>query len=178
MNALKNTRHRHINHALHAALVGFGLSLAACDTSVFASADKLKVEARQTLEAKNFSNAAKAAQKLIDKAPDDYEGYYLMAQAKAQTGDKNAAIVALEQAIKKGLKDDAQIDKSTNLDPIKPMVAYGDLMKASFPGRSVPVAGVPTSASNSSASVSITESDGKQVLRAGDVVIEVPAGNK
>jgi tetratricopeptide (TPR) repeat protein len=178
MNVIKSTPAQRRAHALRITLINVALTLTACDASVFANADKLKVEARQTLEAKNFSDAGKAAQKLIDKAPDDYEGYYLLAQAKAQTGDKNAAIVALEQAIKKGLKDDAQIDKNSNLDPIKPMVAYGDLMKASFPGRNVPAAEAAVTASNGSASVSITESGSKQVLRAGNVVIEVPSDNK
>lgn len=156
--------------ALTAALVG-------CDSGPLASAEKLKSLAHQTIDAKNFSDATKAAQKYIDKAPEDYEGYYLLAQAKAQTGDKNAALVALEQAIKKGLKDDEQIDKNANLEPIKSMLAYGDLMKKSFPGKTAPVASDPSVSvsGEASESVSITESGGKQVLRAGDIVIEMPA---
>jgi tetratricopeptide (TPR) repeat protein len=152
-------------------------ALAGCDIGPLASAENLKSEARQTLEAKNFSDAADAARKYIDKAPEDYEGYYLLAQAKAQTGDKNAALVALEQAIKKGLKDDEQIEKNSNLDPIKSMVAYADLMKTSFPSRKVPEVGVSgeADADEAAPTVSITESDGKQLLRAGDIVIEMPA---
>lgn len=152
-------------------------TMSGCDSSLLASAEKLKSEARQSLEAKNFSDAAKAAQIYIDKAPDDYEGYFLLAQAKAQMGDKNAALVALEQAIKKGLKDDEQIDKDANLEPIKSMLAYGDLMKKSFPGKTAPVASDPSVSvsGEASESVSITESGGKQVLRAGDIVIEMPA---
>lgn len=164
--------------AFHVFLSAFILAaaLAGCDSGPLASAEKLKSEARQTIEAKNFSDAAKAAQKYIDKAPEDYEGYFLLAQAKAQTGDKNAALVALEQAIKKGLKDDEQIDKNANLEPIKSMAAYGDLMKYSFPSRTEPVVNESVSVSGeASASVSITESGDKQVLRAGDVVIEMPA---
>jgi hypothetical protein len=151
-------------------------AMSGCDSSLLASAEKLKSEARQSLDARNFSDAARAAQIYIDKAPEDYEGYYLLAQAKAQTGDKNAALVALEQAIKKGLKDDEQIDNNPNLDPIKSMVAYGDLMKTSFPGRNALIAGESgaSASGEASASVSITESGGKQVLRAGDIVIEMP----
>jgi hypothetical protein len=78
----------------------------------------------------------------------------------------------LEQAIRKGLKDDVQINSNANLDPIKSMVAYGDLMKAQFPGRG---AQESASAHQDSGNVSITEKNGKQVLRAGDVVIEVPS---
>ena len=154
-------------------------SVSGCDSGLLASAEKLKSDARQSLEAKNFSDAARAAQIYIDKASGDYEGYFLLAQAKAQTGDKNASLVALEQAINKGLKDDEQIDNNANLEPIRSMIAYGDLMKKSFPGKAEPVASEPgaSASSEASASVSITESGGKQVLRAGDIVIEMPADN-
>lgn len=163
-----------------AAIAGglLALLLAGCDTGFFPTADSLKSSAKQALEAKNFSDAATSAQKYIDKIPNDYEGFFFLAQAKAQTGDKNAALVALEQAIKKGLKDDDQISKNVNLEAIKNMVAYKDLMKSSFPGRidDDPAGNSASVTSKSSASVSITESGGKQIVRAGDVVIEVPTG--
>lgn len=164
------------SRALMAAFVA--TCVAGCNLDFIKSAENLKADARQSFEAKNFSDAAAIAQKLTEKAPTDYEGYFLLAQAKAQVGDKNAAIVALEQAIKKGLKDDDQIDKNINLDSIKSMAAYTDLMNASFPSRktaqekSVSTAAVVSS--EASASVSIHEADGKQVVRAGDVAIEVP----
>ncbi len=69
-----------------------------------------------------------------------------------------------------GCGDDVQIESNTNLDPIKSMVAYQDLMKTSFPGRVAKKA-----EAQDNATVSITEENGKQVLRAGDVVLEVPA---
>lgn len=81
----------------------------------------------------------------------------------------NAALVALEQALKKGLKDDVQIDSNANLEPIKSMVAYQDLMKTHFPGRKSKQEQAPDSGS-----VSITEKEGMQVLRAGDIVLKVP----
>jgi len=145
-------------------------ALTACDLDFMKSADSLKADARKSMEIKNFSEAASIAQRITEKAPADYEGFFLLAQAKAQAGDKNAAIVALEQAIKSGLKDDEQIDKNNNLDPIKSMVAYSDLMSASFPSRRG-VSGV----ASTDGPVSIRETNGKQVIRAGDIVIEVPA---
>ncbi len=147
--------------------------MTACDASFLASAEKLKAQAKQTIEAKDFSQAALAAQKLIEKSPEDYEGYFVLAQAKAQTGDKNAAIGALEQALKKGLKDDQQIDTNKNLEPIRSMAAYSDLMRANFPSRSSVAAATGSSVQGQAgASVSITEVDGKQTIRAGDIVIQ------
>ena len=149
------------------------LMMTACDASFLTSAEKLKAQAKQTIEAKDFSQAASAAQKLIEKSPDDYEGFFLLAQAKAQTGDKNAAIGALEQALKKGLKDDQQIDANKNLEPIRNMSAYSDLMKATFPSRaSLATAPGLSVQGQAGAAVSITEVDGKQTIKAGDIVIQ------
>ena len=159
---------------LVSASVVFATALAGCDTGLFKSAESLKTDARQSIEAKNYSEAALRAQKLIDKAPEDFEGYFLLAQAKSQTGDNNAALVALEQAIKKGLKDDTQIDKNPNLEAIKKMTAFTDLMNANFPSRKAAIAS-GGSASAGDASVSIQESNGKQVIKAGDIVVEIPA---
>lgn len=144
--------------------------LGGCDLNLpfMKNADSLKAEARHSVEIKNFTEAAATAQKLTEKEPADYEGYFLLAQAKAQVGDKNAALVALEQSIKKGLKDDQQIEKTANLDPIKSMSAYTDLMNSSFPSRK------PAQEKPDSTDVSIREADGKQVVRAGDLVVEVP----
>ena len=157
-------------------------SLAGCEVDFLKNAESYKTDARQSIAAKNYSEAATLAQKLTEKAPADYEGYFLLAQAKAQVGDKNAALAALEQSIKKGLKDDEQIDKNVNLDPIKTMTAYKDLMVASFPSRKAALeplvsatASATISGSESSSSVSIHQVDGKQVVRAGDVVIEMPS---
>jgi hypothetical protein len=154
-------------------LAFIALMMTACDASFLASAEKLKAQAKQTIEAKDFSQAALAAQKLIEKSPDDYEGFFLLAQAKAQTGDKNASIGALEQALKKGLKDDQQIDANKNLEPIRSMSAYSDLMNASFPSRAsvLAVPGISVQG-QTGAAVSITEVDGKQTIKAGDIVIQ------
>ncbi len=149
-------------------------SLAGCDTGPFKSAEGLKIDTRQSIEAKNYSEAALRAQKLIEKAPQDFEGYFLLAQAKAQTGDNNAALVALDQAIQKGLKDDTQIDKNLNLEPVKKMSAFTDLMNANFPSRKAAIAS-EGGASAGYASVSIQESNGKQIIKAGDIVVEIPA---
>ncbi|MEI7456600.1 MAG: hypothetical protein WCK93_07710 [Nitrosomonadales bacterium] len=149
-----------------------------CDVDFMKNAQNMKTEARQSIEAKNYSEAATLAQKLTEKSPSDYEGYFILAQAKAQIGDKNSAVSALEKAIKNGLKDDEQILKNSNLDPIKSMTAYINLMSSNFPNKAAgPVNSASASENNSSevsGSVSIQEVNGKQVIRAGDLVIETP----
>lgn len=155
------------------AMLCLCLALSACD--LIATADKLKSDATAALAARNYSSAAEIAQKWGEKAPDQYEAFFVLAQARSQAGDKNAALAALEQAIKKGLKDDVQIDSNTNLDPIKGMSAYESLMKASFPDRKPKQDEAQKSEEqHSDNEVSITEKDGQQVLRAGDVVIQMP----
>lgn len=153
-----------------ALVLSLSVFVSACD--FFKGADQLRTDANAALAARNFSVAAELAQQWTKKASEQYEPFFVLAQAQAQAGDKNAALVALEQAIRKGLKDDVQIESNSNLDPIRSMVAYGDLMKTQFPGRA---AQQQNSASQDPGNVSITEKDGKQVLRAGDVVIEVPS---
>lgn len=159
-----------------AMVLCFCLALSACD--MFATADQLKTDATAALTGHNYSTAAQIAQKWSDKTPDRYEAYFVLAQAQAQAGDKNAALSALEQAIKKGLKDDVQIDSNTNLDPIKAMSAYESLMNAQFPDRKAGQEhrdeGKQENKHNDG-EVSIIEKDGQQVLRAGDVVIQVPS---
>lgn len=147
-------------------------ALGACD--IFVSADKLKTDATAALTARNYSSAAQIAQKWSEKAPDHYEAFFVLAQAQAQAGDKNAALGALEKAINKGLKDDTQIDGNTNLEPIKGMSAYESLMKTHFPDRKAKQESAQEVKSDT-AEVSIQEKDGQQVLRAGDVVIQMPA---
>jgi len=135
--------------------------LSSCD-----SADSIRNHASQSLEQKNFSDAAKYAEELIKKTPDSYDAYFLLAQARAQLGDKNAALAALESAVKKGFKDDAAISTNANLLPLHPLSAYNELMDSAFPKREKPVA--------ASGDVGINETSSKTVIRAGDVVVEMP----
>lgn len=152
------------------ALVG----LSGCNFDTFKNADTLKSETRDMLTAKNFSEAGKKAEALISKASSDYEAYFMLAQAKAQTGDYNAALASLEAALKNGLKDDNQVDSATLLEPIRKMTAYTDLMNQFFPSRKFSSANEAPAESKANTSVNITETQDKQVIRAGDVVIEMP----
>lgn len=141
-------------------------ALVACDVGPLSSAETIQARATQNLEQKNFSEAAKDAEALIKKSPDAYTGYFLLAQARAQLGDKNAAIAALESAIKKGYKDDAAISNNVNLQTLHPLSAYIELMDSAFPKREKDV--------STAGDVAIRESAAKTVIRAGDVVVELP----
>jgi tetratricopeptide (TPR) repeat protein len=149
-----------------AALFAGAAILSACDSGPFASADAIRNRASLSLEQKNFSEAAKDAEALIKKTPDGYDGYYLLAQARAQLGDKNAAIAALESAIKKGYKDDTAISANANLQPLQAMSAFRELMDSAFPKREKAV--------TAAGDVAVGETDSKTVIRAGDVVVELP----
>lgn len=157
-------------------LIASSLALAACDASPWTSADSLRAQATQSLQQRNFTEAANKAEYLTKKRPDGYDGYFMLAQARAQLDDKNAALAALEAAIKKGYKDDQAIDENANLKPIRGMAAYAELMDTAFPKREKkPALDADRGASMSaSASAGITQSDSKTVIRAGDVVVELP----
>lgn len=161
-----------------ATLLAATAMLAACDSSPFASAEAMRKHASQSLQQKNFSDAASQAEKLTIKAPDDYEAFYLLAQAQAQLGNKNAALAALESAIKKGYKDEQAISANDNLQALRNMPAYQELMDNAFPRRiQASAAGTPVPDAAAQDAVGITETANKTIIRAGDVVVEMPKTN-
>ncbi|WGG52415.1 tetratricopeptide repeat protein [Rugamonas sp. DEMB1] len=153
--------------------VAAAMLLSACDSGPFASAEAIRTRATQNLTQKNFTEAAKTAEELVKKTPDAYDGYYLAAQARAQLGDKNAALAALESAIKKGLKDDKEIVNNANLQPLLNMAAFSELMDSSFPKREKTILSAGGS-NGAGGAVGISETRDKTVIRAGDVVVELP----
>lgn len=148
-------------------------SLMGCKPEFLMNAADLKTSTTQALEQRNFADAVQQAKKLVDKAPDDHQSHYLLAQAQAQAGDRSAALMSLEKAIKAGFKDDKEITSNPKLDPLRDMSAYADLMSKNFPDSSGASVSIPGTSKAVSGNVSIQESpDGRQVIRAGDVVIE------
>lgn len=176
------------SHAFAACFMTMGL-LSGCNIDALQSAAEIKSSARQSLEQRNFADAVKQALRLAEKTPDDADAHYLLAQAQTQAGERTAAIVSLERAIRRGMTDDREIDHNPRLEPLRAMAAYTDLMNTSFPDRartmratagavSVSVSGATTStgveAATAESAVRIDASSEKQVVRAGDVVIELP----
>jgi hypothetical protein len=140
------------------------LTLNARDSgAMFDSTDSLNASAQRALEEKNYSDSAAAANSLIRKQPDGYQGYFLLAQAETQLGDRNASLSALEHAIKHGLKDATQIEKNALLEPLRQMPAYASMMAENFPNRGGP----------DSDGVSIRQNGNSQEIRAVDVLIKL-----
>ena len=108
------------------------LLLAACGGDTFTSAKTLRTQATESLAQKNYGIAADKAYAATLKAPKEAEAYFLLAQAQAQLGRKNAAMASLETAIVNGFTDEEAIKGSVNLEPLRKAEAYRELMAATF----------------------------------------------
>jgi len=107
------------------------LLLAACGDT-FTNAKALRTQATESLAQKNYGIAADKAYAATLKAPKEAESYFLLAQAQAQLGRKNAAMASLETAIVNGFTDEEAIKGSANLEPLRKSEAYRELMAATF----------------------------------------------
>ncbi|KQV53792.1 MULTISPECIES: hypothetical protein [unclassified Duganella] len=107
------------------------LLLAACGDT-FTNAKALRTQATESLTQKNYGIAADKAYAATLKAPKEAESFFLLAQAQAQLGRKNAAIASLETAIVNGFTDEEAIKGSANLEPLRRSEAYKELMAATF----------------------------------------------
>ena len=119
------------------------LLLAACGGDTFTNSKTLRTQATESLAQKNYGIAADKAYAATLKAPKEAESYFLLAQAQAQLGRKNAAMASLENAIVNGFTDEEAIKGSTNLEPLRKSEAYKELMTATF----APPAAAPAEAS-------------------------------
>jgi len=118
------------------------LLLAACSGDTFTNAKTLRTQATESLAQKNFGIAADKAYAATLKAPKEAESYFLLAQAQAQLGRKNAAMASLETAIVNGFTDEEAIKGSANLEPLRKSEAYKELMAATFaPAAAAPAEG-------------------------------------
>ncbi len=108
------------------------LLLAACSGDTFTNARTLRTQATESLAQKNFGIAADKAYAATLKAPKEAESYFLLAQAQAQLGRKNAAMASLETAIVNGFTDEEAIKGSANLEPLRKSEAYKELMVVTF----------------------------------------------
>jgi Flp pilus assembly protein TadD len=108
------------------------LLLAACGGDTFTSAKTLRTQASDSLAQKNYGIAAEKAYAATLKSPKDAESYFVLAQAQAQLGRKNAAMASLETAIVNGFTDEEAIKGSANLEPLRKSEAYRELMAATF----------------------------------------------
>ncbi|WP_426343757.1 hypothetical protein ACN9MU_27755 [Pseudoduganella sp. R-32] len=117
------------------------LLLAACGDT-FTNAKTLRTQATESLAQKNYGIAADKAYAATLKAPKEAESWFLLSQAQAQLGRKNAAMASLETAIVNGFTDEEAIKGSANLEPLRKSEAYKELMAATFaPAAAAPAEG-------------------------------------
>ena len=128
------------------------LLLAACSGETFTNAKTLRTQATDSLAQKNYGIAADKAYAATMKAPKEAESYFLLAQAQAQLGRKNAAMASLETAIVNGFTDEEAIKGSANLEPLRKSEAYRELMAATFaPAAAAPAEGTEPAAAEGGA---------------------------
>jgi len=128
------------------------LLLAACSGDTFTNAKTLRTQATDSLAQKNYGIAADKAYAATLKAPKEAESYFLLAQAQAQLGRKNAAMASLETAIVNGFTDEEAIKGSANLEPLRKSEAYRELMAATFaPAAAAPAEGAEPAAAEGGA---------------------------
>lgn len=128
------------------------LLLAACSGDTFTNAKTLRTQATDSLAQKNYGIAADKAYAATLKAPKEAESYFLLAQAQAQLGRKNAAMASLETAIVNGFTDEEAIKGSANLEPLRKSEAYRELMAATFaPAAAAPAEGAEPAAAEGAA---------------------------
>ena len=115
------------------------LLLAACGGDTFTNSKTLRTQATESLAQKNFGIAADKAYAATLKAPKEAESWFLLAQAQAQLGRKNAAMGAARGKHKVGLANGSEGSgyegisrifhtKSIPLDPRTHAVARGRLV--------------------------------------------------
>ena len=123
------------------------LLLAACGGDTFTNSKTLRTQATESLAQKNYGIAADKAYAATLKAPKEAESWFLLAQAQAQLGRKNAAMASLENAIVNGFADEEAIKGSANLEPLRKSEAYKELMAATFaPPAAAPAEGTAPAA--------------------------------
>jgi hypothetical protein len=122
------------------------LLLAACGGDTFTNAKTLRTQATESLAQKNYGIAAEKAYAATLKAPKEAESYFLLAQAQAQLGRRNAAMASLENAIVNGFTDEEAIKSNVNLQPLHKAEAYRELMAATFQPAAAPAEGAAPAA--------------------------------
>lgn len=142
------------------------LLLAACSGDMFANAKTLRTQATESLTQKNYGIAMDKAYAATLKSPKDAEGFFLLAQAQAQLGRRNAAMASLETAIANGFTDEEAIKGNANLAPLRNAEAYKELMAASFTPAAAEGAAPAEGAAAADAASAEAKPDGQQAQAA------------
>lgn len=127
--------------------------------------------ARSAIVARNYGDAAQIARRLVTRAPRDAAANFELARAEALLGNNGSALDALEAAVNAGL---ANVPAALT-DPAFSSIRTNDRFVI-LADRASPAPADPTtqqiSAGNGSDRVEIINSNGRSVVRAGDVELD------
>lgn len=166
------------NLKLIQALLAMSLvALVACD-KIQPEKDKLTVpkeaaldvnQAKIELEKKNIGNAVEIIIKIHKSDPSNSESYYVESQADTLKGAFDEAIVSLEKALVLGYKNFEDIKVNKNLEALRSKPQFVTLMNKYDKNSEAVVSETEIQAGD----VSIKEVGGKQVIKAGDVTVNL-----
>ncbi|GAA4019341.1 hypothetical protein GCM10022280_18950 [Sphingomonas swuensis] len=130
-------------------------------------------EARAAIVARNFGEAVLRASEAVDADPHDPAAHYELARAEALQGNEGRALQALRTAVDKGLADPSRALADPAFDQLQ-----GNPEFAALEERASPMRQATRSAQSQrpeqpdEPAVEIRENGGREVIRAGDVVID------
>jgi hypothetical protein len=121
-------------------------------------------QVKSALNQKNFGEASILANDLTAANPNSADAWLIAADANMATGERFAALAALEHAMNNGLRDPARLDEDPYLDSLRSSSEYQGLLVRFGLAKSIAQAG----------NASITETPTGTVVRAGDVSVTLP----
>jgi hypothetical protein len=127
-------------------------------------------EALAELDKKNFGRSIEIVLRVIKSDSGNGEAYFIESQANSMAGDVKAAVAALEQAFKNGLKDIERVFKEPRFDPIRSNPEFDEMLRRNGFSTAAKISEQEIRAGN----VSIKEEAGTQVIKAGDITLRVP----
>jgi hypothetical protein len=127
-------------------------------------------EARSEIEKSNFGRAIDITQTITRSDADNHEAYFLRSVANAAIGNMKEALAAIDESMRRGLKDITRISEEHKLSLLRTTPEYHDLIKKYGYGSSSEITSTEIKAGN----VSIKEESGRSVIKAGDISIVVP----
>lgn len=154
----------------------FLISLSACDkfgSEGWGGSDKKQATVDDQLKSvivlidqRNLGSAIELTSKIRQENPQNYEAYYLEAQAVTLMGNKTDAVSLLEVSMQRGFKNFSELKSNKNFSPLRDLSEYQALLSKYDPEYK--------STTVSAGDVSIKETGGRQVIKAGDVTISLP----
>lgn len=151
------------------------LALAACDPGETPRVSSSPLDdARAAIVARNFGQAVQFASDAVDEHPQDPAAHYQLARAEALQGNEGRALSALGLAIDRGLSDASRALLDPAFDSIRDRQAFVDLEERASPRRAPRrnAARDVEPEQDREPAVEIRSEGGREVVRAGDVVID------